>query len=293
MKLVNSGIKWVAQLAVALSAGVLVIIFLSANPHVSAFLLRILVLIAVAFMAGFCGRLFFKAFPALGVTIMTLVTNLISMLIIDHFYHSPYQFGFIMRPFSLRPPGISDISQALLLLLISFFPLLLFRNNHRKKAHKKITLPNWKTVWMRFTQGVNTWLRPIHPKNWGVWRKMQGLKKKSPRGAAQRVAIQVKTPARSNPTIKVSTKQAAIKPTAKSAKLKQAGRLKIPGRLFGKAAQDVKLMGEEEHVCPYCLDVVNKNDGRGVKICQECGTWHHQDCWDLTGACGVAHRNEL
>jgi len=60
-----------------------------------------------------------------------------------------------------------------------------------------------------------------------------------------------------------------------------------------RANNDVKLTGEEEHVCPYCLEEVVKNDSQGVVVCPECGTWHHQDCWNVTGACGVAHRNEL
>jgi hypothetical protein len=30
---------------------------------------------------------------------------------------------------------------------------------------------------------------------------------------------------------------------------------------------------------------VKKNDPRGVVICPDCGTWHHKDCWDVTGSC--------
>jgi hypothetical protein len=58
-------------------------------------------------------------------------------------------------------------------------------------------------------------------------------------------------------------------------------------------SRDVKLLGETEHRCPYCLELVKKNDARGVVVCPECKTWHHKDCWDVTGSCQVAHRHEL
>lgn len=307
MKVFNAAIKWLAILAVALSAGLLVIIFLSVSLDFPPFLLRILILLAVAFMGGFCGRLFFHALPAMALILLTLLTNLLAVLIIDHFYASPFQFAFITRSFSLRPPAVSDISQAVFMLLVSLLPLLLFRRARRLPPRRKVALPDWKGAWAGFTSKVNAWFVSIHPKNWGVWQKLRSFKKKSPIRTAQKAPMQVKTAKQTNPTVKVSGKKAVVKSTRQLAsankapnkatyqatKTKQPAKLKIPTGLFGRKAHDVKLVGEEEHVCPYCLDVVSKNDSRGVKICQECGTWHHQDCWNLTGACGVAHRNEL
>lgn len=52
----------------------------------------------------------------------------------------------------------------------------------------------------------------------------------------------------------------------------------------------VQLSAREEHVCPYCLEKVVKNDPRGVKICKVCKTWHHADCWAITGVCQVPHQ---
>jgi Prokaryotic RING finger family 1 len=46
-----------------------------------------------------------------------------------------------------------------------------------------------------------------------------------------------------------------------------------------------------EDRCPYCLDVVKRNDPRGVHICEVCGTPHHADCWAITGKCQVPHLN--
>ncbi len=57
-----------------------------------------------------------------------------------------------------------------------------------------------------------------------------------------------------------------------------------------RPAASVRLSGAEEHVCPYCLEEVVKNDRRGVKVCKVCKTWHHGDCWAITGVCQVPHQ---
>jgi hypothetical protein len=51
----------------------------------------------------------------------------------------------------------------------------------------------------------------------------------------------------------------------------------------------VRLVGSVEHRCPYCLEIVERHDRRGVVICPECRTRHHADCWAVTGTCQVPH----
>lgn len=53
----------------------------------------------------------------------------------------------------------------------------------------------------------------------------------------------------------------------------------------------VQVSSVEEHRCPYCLEPVVAHDPRGVKICEVCHTWHHADCWAVTGVCQVPHEN--
>lgn len=60
----------------------------------------------------------------------------------------------------------------------------------------------------------------------------------------------------------------------------------------GAAAAPVRLLGKEEHRCPYCLEIVTETDPRGVKVCPICHTYHHADCWDVTGTCQVPHYHE-
>jgi hypothetical protein len=53
----------------------------------------------------------------------------------------------------------------------------------------------------------------------------------------------------------------------------------------------VQLAAYAEHRCPYCLEDVKRNDGRGSVECPICHTLHHKDCWDITGTCQVPHLN--
>lgn len=52
---------------------------------------------------------------------------------------------------------------------------------------------------------------------------------------------------------------------------------------------EVRLVGAEEHRCPYCLQLIDSRDSRGVVICPVCHTHHHRDCWAVTGMCQVPH----
>jgi len=103
---------------------------------------------------------------------------------------------------------------------------------------------------------------------------------------------------------KVRTARKA-KTTAAAVRTKSASRAKKPltivkSRQNGAAKkrsgnvlrEQISLNGLEEHRCPYCLDIVEKKDPRGVKICPICHTWHHADCWDVTGTCQIPHKHE-
>jgi hypothetical protein len=51
----------------------------------------------------------------------------------------------------------------------------------------------------------------------------------------------------------------------------------------------LRLSDQEEHRCPYCLELVNPDDPLGTVECKICHTLHHADCWAITGACQVPH----
>jgi len=56
-----------------------------------------------------------------------------------------------------------------------------------------------------------------------------------------------------------------------------------------RADTPIRFTGPGEDRCPYCLDVVDPKDPRGVKLCPVCHTPHHADCWSITGMCQMPH----
>jgi ribosomal protein L37AE/L43A len=59
--------------------------------------------------------------------------------------------------------------------------------------------------------------------------------------------------------------------------------------VLARRGRRVRLVGAEEHRCPYCLEPVDGRDPRGVVVCRVCHTRHHGDCWAVTGECQVPH----
>lgn len=283
MKILNGILKWLAVLAFSLSAGLLVIIFLSDQPQINAFLLRILILLAIGFIGGLFMRFLFRKGFAVILISIGLITNVMAVLIIDHFYETDYFFSFLSKDFKFLIPSTSDAAQIILLFLISLPAILVFR---RKKKHR---VSENKTQQPRLS--LSDRIKPIayqaNPINWNIKLPKIGGQTSKPAAIKKSAASTVHISASS-----VSTeKRASLKSTPRKKPLKK--KIKLPGIKTRHTNNDVKLMGEEEHVCPYCLEEVVKNDSRGLVVCTECNTWHHQDCWDMTGACGVAHRNEL
>jgi hypothetical protein len=56
-----------------------------------------------------------------------------------------------------------------------------------------------------------------------------------------------------------------------------------------RRSSPIRFTGAAEDRCPYCLDIVNDHDRRGVTTCPVCHTRHHAECWDVTGTCQIAH----
>lgn len=94
----------------------------------------------------------------------------------------------------------------------------------------------------------------------------------------------------SKPSLKVQAKAAPTLRVPKERSTRPLGGLRA--RAFKKFHKPVKLVGVEEHRCPYCLELVEEGDGRGVVVCPICHTYHHADCWEVTGTCQVPHKHE-
>ncbi len=68
-------------------------------------------------------------------------------------------------------------------------------------------------------------------------------------------------------------------------------RRKAPIAKSGNHNEGPRVLSVVEDRCPYCFDVIKRNDPRGVQTCDVCGTQHHADCWAITGKCQVPHLN--
>jgi len=62
-----------------------------------------------------------------------------------------------------------------------------------------------------------------------------------------------------------------------------------PGRQVRRP--EVQIASTQEHRCPYCLEIVQPQDPRGIVECKICHSLHHADCWAITGTCQVPHLN--
>lgn len=309
MKFVNWLIKWLLVVTTGLSAALLAIIFLSGNPVFNQFLLRLVVLLAVGFVGGLAGRVLFPKAHILLNFLTVTAANLVSILIIDLFYETPYQLVFITANFNFSEFSVSDGSQIGIMILATLLPLLFMR--HREKRTSPVETKKPEHLGKPLANTMNTILHQIDPQNWQVFKTKLKTKQRKAKPASSPIApakpktaakTKVRKPAGSASTLSISRPSDKVKSVTKikpgngrkPSKVKPAARkLKVPAKLLGRNVNDVKLVGEEEHVCPYCLEEVIKGDKKGTVICPECGTWHHQDCWNLTGSCGVAHRNEL
>jgi hypothetical protein len=65
--------------------------------------------------------------------------------------------------------------------------------------------------------------------------------------------------------------------------------VKSKRRRASRSKPKLFLSDQEEHRCPYCLELIDPDDPRGVVECEICHTLHHADCWAITGACQVPH----
>ena len=305
MKVINGLLKWLALLIINLSAGLLTIILIAENPGLDIFWLRIIMLAAMAFIGGLACRIFFHRLPGFFMLIIAQVSEVAALLAIDYFYEIDYGLTFLTRGFTFQTPSVSDAGQGILLLIISL-PTLFFLRRKKKApkveasatTYKESTSPKPSRPKFSLMQKIQPVLISLNPSNWQlthtIQKKFKQLSKNTKKAAAKAKAVHItaSNPAPA-PAPKVSKPAPATKVKAprKKSSSKASPKLSFTGKKKANKQNDVKLMGEEEHVCPYCLEKVEKDDPK--VICPECGTWHHQDCWDLTGTCGVAHRNEL
>ncbi|MDH4136738.1 MAG: hypothetical protein OEW09_08525 [Anaerolineae bacterium] len=96
-----------------------------------------------------------------------------------------------------------------------------------------------------------------------------------------------------------TTSQRAASQPRRAARVRQhralsLPQLRLPTRtrrrpLPVRKSSGAKVIAKAEDRCPYCLGVIEKDDPRGVTVCEICGAPHHADCWEAGGKCQVPH----
>jgi hypothetical protein len=126
-----------------------------------------------------------------------------------------------------------------------------------------------------------------------------------PRIRSRTRARPVRTTVTSNVSVANTRSPAVSNARSKVVKKKPSGRPVIsmrtadprPSRSRARAwnplhrKPEIQFAVYEEHRCPYCLEIVTRDDPRGSVECQVCHALHHKDCWDITGTCQVPHLN--
>ena len=126
----------------------------------------------------------------------------------------------------------------------------------------------------------------VHPPNRGSRRGATRGRAKVRTGRAKRAASSSPDSWWSRTRRQLST---ASSPPSRTTKGKRTKIGKSRSRRGWLRRPEVHLGADVQQRCPYCLEQVRPRDPRGVKICKVCKTWHHADCWAVTGVCQVPH----
>ncbi len=249
-------------------AGMGLLLYFQQHQFTNPIVERALLILATGLVSGITTRIILRKWHIIWRILIPFITVGLGIFLLDKIFPNNYELVFIDRTPWSEPIGI-DLVQIGLGYVMGL--LALFIGMRRKSGQPTVrtqTRPKTKTktkpkIKSKTKPVIKSLQKPI------LFKTKQGdRKQKFTKKIPKKLSL-----SRSLPVLKT-----ARLISAKPHRLRQ---------------RDVKLLGETEHRCPYCLELVKKNDARGVVICPECKTWHHQDCWDVTGSCQVAHRHDL
>jgi ribosomal protein L37AE/L43A len=245
-------------------AGLGLLLYFQQHPLNNPIIERAAIILVIGLIAGFSSRIILRKWNMFWRVLIPFFAVGIGIYLLDKIYPNNYELVFIARTPWSEPIGI-DLVQIGLGYVMSL--LALFIGMRRKTQQRTMKLSP--------ASKIKTKNRPDakQAKKLFLFRKTASAHKKN-------VSKKVSKHVNKKPVFTRSI------PVIRTTRL-------VSTRFRRLRKKDVKLLGETEHRCPYCLELVKKNDSRGVVICADCKTWHHKDCWDITGSCQVAHRHDL
>jgi len=283
-----------AFFTVIVMVGVLSLV-LSYSISESNFLNSLLLLTMLGLSSGFSSRILLRKY-SLAIRLLTAFVS----LLIGIFIHN--SLTTVLLGFQLENLGqalakwvlilqfIYCVSVAVLSILAWHKPIDLFERRfvnpelRNVKTGSRVRSARTQSTWIKKIRWQMTRFRRISTKRWkgisssSLLRMVKGIPPQI-NHLDRRIKSWINNrPFRSPRQIKLNSSFPRVSPSRKKLRL-------------SKQPDSIKLVGEEVHNCPYCLEPVSKNDSRGLKICPICKTWHHVDCWKAAGECQVPHQH--
>jgi len=259
-KLISSFFLILLVAALTFLAGMGLLLYFKQHQLTNPIIGRSLIILVTGLVSGFTTRIILRKWHIFWRILIPFITVGLGIFLLDKIFPKNYELVFIARTPWSEPVGI-DLVQIGLGYVMGLLALFI---GMRRKSKQRIVRSQPRS-------------------------KTKIKSKSAAKGAQKPILFKTKHVDRKKKITKKITKKPILSrslPAQKTTGL-------ISTRLRRFRRKDVKLLGETEHRCPYCLELVKKNDARGVVICPECKTWHHKDCWDVTGSCQVAHRHDL
>jgi len=268
-------------LSVGIGSGYLILYYLVPQTQIGQLVARVLVLLVASIGIGLVCRFAIPSRMWFLKLSFGIIGCLLSILSLDWFFPTAYSL-LHDRIFSIEQWSIAEYTQIGCLLLTTLFIAIIGRKK-TTPVQRESSKPELKKVISKKKPApspskVVTQKKTKHPAiSLKFTAKTKAVKKTTQKRNAPKPVVK-----NAAPTVKVKT-------SSKSSSMKK----KAFGNKIRSNDNNVKLTGSEDHRCPYCLEKVHKNDPRGIVICPDCGTWHHRDCWEITGSCQIAHKHEL
>ena len=272
-------------LSVGFGSGYLILYYLAPQTEIGQLGTRVLILLVTGIGTGLVCRLAVPKRAWFLKSTFAVLGSLLSIAILDWFFPGPFVL-LKKQAFPAVDWSAAEYTQIACLLVITLLISLLGKK-HTTVPQREIQRSEPKKVAQKAAPSRSASKLTVKSK---AKAKLPSLKLN---------ALAKKKTAKKTSSKKTATKPAVKKPTSavkvKAARKSTTTKKKAAAAKTKKRSKNnnVKLTGTEEHRCPYCLEIVKKNDPRGVVVCPDCGTWHHKDCWDITGSCQVAHKHKL
>jgi hypothetical protein len=245
-------------------SGMVFLLMFAFNNLTMALPLKYAVVGITGLTAGFTARRLLGSHTG-ALRLMAAITALIAGLIILNIY----SLGFVGIDLAPRATGTPDWD-SLIQVGVGTFPAILTLQawKYKKPEIYAADMSRERRGLRLFPSRVGNWLERAS-------LRMSGASTGSRESGSPRVSFRTHSSSNGN--------------AGRASLVKRQRRPKVFAWARRAQANQVHLASTEEHRCPYCLEIVDENDPRGVEICPICHTYHHGDCWAVTGMCQIPH----